>query len=265
MSSCSYPFSACNSKNMHVTTGGVVSKYCTRHVMKLSSQRKRPRMLSYEKSVATTEKARLRMTVHRVTKKQLIEDVTDHEVKRIAEQMAKLKIKSRAYVIIDDVIETLDPEEITVSGSVQPIDFTNIKDPVKRTMQEIADESKYLFANITNALRIVFPGCTHHKLKVIKSLATDLPQLTHTDLDVSLINKRVFSLESFHYSVIIALQADTHLLNGTERMRQNIPINSMIMFRGDFLTLVGVTAQKTLAFSFLLRQISIPYPSPYIS
>jgi hypothetical protein len=44
----------------------------------------------------------------------------------------------------------------------------------------------------------------------------------------------VFSLDSYHYSVVIALQADTHLLTGTERKRIDIPINSMIMFRGDF-------------------------------
>jgi hypothetical protein len=112
--------------------------------------------------------------------------------------------------------------------------ITDEKGSVLRTMQEIAEQSKPLFENVINALKFVFPGCTQRRLKVIKSLANDTPQLTHTDFDVSLINKRVFSLDSYHYSVVIALQADTHLLTGTERKRIDIPINSMIMFRGDF-------------------------------
>jgi hypothetical protein len=35
-------------------------------------------------------------------------------------------------------------------------------------------------------------------------------------------------------SVIIALQDEIHLLTGTERKRQNVPLNSIMIFRGDF-------------------------------
>ena len=58
---------------------------------------------------------------------------------------------------------------------------------------------------------------------MIKSLANDPPQLTHTDFDYILINKRVSTLDAFHYSVIIALQEETHLLISTDRVRQDIP------------------------------------------
>jgi hypothetical protein len=234
MSECRYTFKECKSKCLHVTSGGVESKYCTFHVTKISAQRKRQKIFSYTKSVEETERARLGMKLHREKKKQIIQEISNPEVQRIAKQMARLKKKGREFIVIKGVIETLDPEQIELTGVAEPIDFTDEKGPVLRTMQEIAEQSKPLFDNIINALRIVFPGCTQRRLKVIKSLANDTPQLTHTDFDVSLINKRVFSLDAYHYSVVIALQAETHLLTGTERKRIDIPINSMIMFRGDF-------------------------------
>jgi hypothetical protein len=47
-----------------------------------------------------------------------------------------------------------------------------------------------------------------------------------------MIRKRIINLESFHYSAIIAMQPNTHLLIGTDRARVDIPVGSMIVFRG---------------------------------
>jgi hypothetical protein len=74
-----------------------------------------------------------------------------------------------------------------------------------RTMREIENPTKHI-ANILKATSIVFPRCTNISVKMVKSLANDPPQLTHTDYDVTLINKRVPTLDALHYSVIIAFQ-----------------------------------------------------------
>jgi hypothetical protein len=188
---CSYTLAKCKSECLHITKNGVVSKYCTYHVMKVSSRKKTKAIVSFVESIEKTEKSRLRMKLHREKQKQVLEDIVDPEVQRIAVGMAKLRKKQRDFVIINSVIQTLDPESIELTGSAEPIDFTDSKAPVLRTMQEIEKSSEHLFANVINALKIVSPVCTLLKLKVIKSLANDTPQLTHTDLNVSLINKKV--------------------------------------------------------------------------
>jgi hypothetical protein len=87
--------------------------------------------------------------------------------------------------------------------------------------------------HVMTALRLVFPGCTNTIVKVITSERGDKEQLLHTDFDLANISNRVFDLDSFHYSAIIALQPDTHLLIGEKRERVEIPTNSMLLFRGD--------------------------------
>lgn len=232
MSICGYTRAKC-ARARHVTKGGNVHKFCTFHVMKTTALSKRvTKVLSHEESIAVREKARLKMVLHRARKKKVLEDIVDPEVQIIATQMSKLKERQLGFIIIDKVIENLDPNTIKLMGFSEPIDFTDSKAPVLRTMQEVDTPSDYI-ANVLKAIDIVFPGCQNQCVKMIKSLPNDLPQLTHTDFDVSLINNRVSTLSAFHYSVIITLQDETHLLIGTERVRQNIPVNSMIMFRGD--------------------------------
>ena len=244
---------------LHVTKNGVESKYCTVHEKKRSSRHKRQKVVSYEKSVEVTERARIRMVNRRKSKKYLLAGIIEPEVQRIAKQLANMKSKQKAYVVIDSVTESINPKDIILSGSAEPIDFTDQKSPPLRTMQEIADESKYHFANVISALKFVFPGCTQYKTKVLQSLANDTPQKTHTDMDVSLINKRVSNLEAFHYSVIIALQTDTHLLTGIERDRLNIPVNSKIIFRGDFIHAGGGYAADNAR--LFISFSSVFYPS----
>lgn len=204
------------------------------------------------------------MVNHRKSKKYLLAGIIEREVQRTAEQLAKMKSKQKAYVVIDSAIESIDPKDIILSGSAELIDFTDQKSPALRTMQEIADESKYHFANVISALKFVFPGCTQYKTKVLQSLANDTPQKIHTGMDVSLINKRMSNLDAFHYSVIIALQTDTHLLTGIERDRLNIPVNSKIIFGGDFIhARGGYAADKTLLFISISSVFYPPSDSVY--
>jgi hypothetical protein len=78
-------------------------------------------------------------------------------------------------------------------------------------------------------------------------------------MDVSLINKRVTNLDAFYYWVIIALQTDIHLLTGIERNRLNIPVNSKVIFRGDFIhTGGGYAADNARLF---ISISSVFYPS----
>ena len=51
-----------------------------------------------------TERARIRMVNHRKSKKYLLADIIEPEVQRIAKQLAKMKSKQRANVVIDSVI-----------------------------------------------------------------------------------------------------------------------------------------------------------------
>ena len=172
------------------------------------------------------------MVQYRAKNKKILQDIVDPDVRTIATQMSKLKERKLGFIVIEKIIKNLDPNTIQLIGSVEPIDFTDSKATVLRTMQEVDTPSHYI-ANVLDAIDIVFPGCKNRCVKVIKSLAGDQPQLTHTDFNVKLINKRVANLNAFHYSVMIALQNETHLLIGTDRVRQYIPVDSMIMFRGD--------------------------------
>jgi hypothetical protein len=156
MSECRYTCKECKSQCLHVTSGGGESKYCTFHVTKLSARRKRQKIFSFTKSVEETERARLVMKLHPEKKKQIIEEISKPEVQRIAKQMARLKKKGREFIVIKGVIETLDPEQIELTGVAEPIDFTDEKGPVLRTMQEIAEQSKPLFENVINALKSYF-------------------------------------------------------------------------------------------------------------
>ena len=148
---------------LHVTKNGVESKYCTVHEKKRSSRHKRQKVVSYEESVEVTERARIRMVNRRKSKKYLLAGIIEPEVQRIAKQLANMKSKQKAYVVIDSVTESIDPKDIILSGSAEPIDFTDQKSPPLRTMQEIADESKYHFANVISALKLYFQDAHNTK------------------------------------------------------------------------------------------------------
>jgi hypothetical protein len=114
--------------------------------------------------------------------------------------------------------------------------------------------------NVLTALSTVFSGCNSTLVKVITSQRGDKEQLLHTDFDLKYITSRVFNLDSLHYSAIIALQPDTHLLVSGKRERIGIPVNSMLLFHGNLPQKKVVPTKKPMHdSSFHCRHHSIHY------
>ena len=82
-------------------------------------------------------------------------------------------------------------------------------------MQLVKEPDLYI-PHVLTALRHSFTGCTTQLVKFITSSANDPAQSTHTDYDTKFIHRRISSLKDFHYSAIIAIEPNTHLLIGTE-------------------------------------------------
>jgi hypothetical protein len=158
--------------------------------------------------------------------------IEDVKIKRLTEQLTILKTTGQKFLIIENVIEDLAPNKIKRKGVKEPITFSDAKAPPTRSMQLVKEPNKYI-PHILAALKLTFPGCNKVIVKIISSADNDLPQLTHTDFDLKHIHKRVSSLAQFHYSALIALEPNTHLLIGIERKRVDIPIRSMLIIRGD--------------------------------
>ena len=79
-------------------------------------------------------------------------------------------------------------------------------------------------------MTIVFPGCDNVTCKLLRSRPGDPEQPTHTDYSR---DRKVSRLNAFNYSAIIAIQQNTYILVGKTRTRIDLPIRSMICFRGD--------------------------------
>ena len=177
-----------------------------------------------------------RMAKSRASRKLAILSIENAVTLRIASElseMTKMAVQPKSHIMVKDVINGLSLSKIELSGIEEPITFGGNKVQSLRTMQNVANPHQYI-ASVLDALAIVFPGCTETNVKIIKSKAGDVAQITHTDFNTGLIKGRVQSLASFHYSAIIALQPSTHLLIGkVDRVRVEIPVNSMLLFRGD--------------------------------
>ena len=182
------------------------------------------------------ENGRDRMTKSRANRKLAISSIENALTLRIASElseMAKMAVMPKSHILVKDVIDDLRCSSIKLTGIKEPINFGGNEVQSLRSMQNVANPREHI-ASVLDALAIVFPGCTEINVKVMKSEVGDLAQLTHTDFNTGLINSRVQNLASFHYSAIIALEPFTHLLVGkVERARVEIPVNSMLLFRGD--------------------------------
>jgi hypothetical protein len=55
---------------------------------------------------------------------------------------------------------------------------------------------------------------------------------------------RIKSLSAFHYSAIIAIENNTHILIGKKRVRVEIPLNSMFFLEAIYFTLEMPTHRK---------------------
>ena len=210
-------------------------EFCKYHARKTHQYRIRPHpVLNYEKHVERMEKARLRKVKSRLMRKNAIVAIsaTATETGRIALLLSQLKERKKLFVLVSNVLPNFNVKTLKLTKKVDPITFTDETAPTTRTMTAIMNPVS-CFSNVLSAMNQVFPGCTNFKYKLIKSFANDPPQLLHTDFDTQLIFKKIINLDSFHYSAIIALQPNAHLFIGKERVRMDIPVGDMIVFRGD--------------------------------
>ena len=157
-----------------------------------------------------------------------LNSIENLEVQRIAQVLDRIKSKER-YVIVPDVIYPLTLKDIKTTGPIQPITFGSTR-PYKRTMQIVSNPEDYL-SNVIKALRVVFSGCDKLVVKLLKSEAGDLAQTTHTDLASDMKNRPITDLSAFHYSALISFQK---LLCHEELTEVDIPLYSMLLYRGDF-------------------------------
>ena len=157
--------------------------------------------------------------------------IVNPEVQRIAQVLDRIKSKER-YVIVPDVIKHLTLRDIKTTGPIKPITFGTTR-PYKRTMQNVSNPEDYL-SNVMEALRIVFSGCDKLVVKLLRSEAGDLAQTTHTDLVSDMMTRPITDLSAFHSSALISFQANTRLLCHEANTEVDIPLHSMLLFRGDF-------------------------------
>ena len=217
----------------HKTSGTKIVKLCTFHYKEKRSKRPKP-----TKTANKTEKEqkRARDATNKRNSRQRIKvkltGIRNENVEILTKQLTTLKTSGQKFLIIDNVIKDIKASSIKRKGDKEPIVFSDRKAPNTRSMQLVKDPKKYI-PHILTALKETFPGCKKVMVKIISSAENDPPQLTHTDFDPRHIHKRVSSLEHFHYSALIALERNTHLLIGKERKRLDIPVGSMLIFRGD--------------------------------
>jgi hypothetical protein len=221
----------------HTTSGNKITSYCSVHYKRYRSKRPKPERKS---DTVARESQRLKDVLHKRSSRQknkdALADIADVAVRNIATRMAEIREKGLNYIVINSVVEHLVAKDIGRLGPKEPINFTdeshNKSVNVTRSMQLVDRPERYI-PQVLDALKHTFTGCKTQIVKIITSTAKDPAQLTHTDFDTRHIHTRVSSLKHFHYSAIIAIEPNTHLLIGKERKRVEIPVQSMLLFRGD--------------------------------
>lgn len=98
-------------------------------------------------------------------------------------------------------------------------------------MRTIRDPESFL-PDVLRAVKIVFAKCDIIVAKLLISTDGDEEQLTHLDFEREETNY-VTMLSEFHYSAIISIEENTRLLVGESRKSVDIPLYSMLLFRGD--------------------------------
>jgi hypothetical protein len=151
-------------------------------------------------------------------------------VQRIA-TLLNVITNHQEYVIVPNAVSSsLIISEIKLKGRLQPINFHQKLRPWTRTMQDLKTPEDVL-SDVLSALKIVFSKCVHIVVKVLTSTAGDPEQQTHTDFETD--KRSLTNLSEFNYSAIISLEENTRLLIGPLRVSVDIPLHSMLLFRGD--------------------------------
>lgn len=226
-------------KGVYKSKGEIFKFKCQDHhneAERIAKRRLRTRRLESadsENYVTTTRlKASLRMKKSRESRKSMLESIEDANVRRIATACDSIKT-NRKWVLVSNALPSdFDSSKVKGKGRAMPINFVAAKIPATRTMQVLKNPETIL-TDVLSALKYVFPECVHVSVKILKSRPGDPPQLTHLDHQNHL---RIPSkLSEFHYSAIISIENGTCLLVGKtdEQVSYDIPIHSMLLFRGD--------------------------------
>ena len=99
-------------------------------------------------------------------------------------------------------------------------------------MQEI-DKPEDLIGDVLQAINYVFTGCPTIIVKLLTSQKGDRQQLLHTDYVPNDSTITMKNLNHFHYSALISIEQDTKLVIGSSLEVVDIPLHSMLFFRGD--------------------------------
>jgi hypothetical protein len=214
-------------------------------------------VLRAEKLVKSRAAALLRMQKFRADRKLLLLSIENIEVQRIATTLDQIHDGKR-IVQVDKVISpTIKKTDIKLKLQPEKITFSAPK-PHLRTMQPLEDPEAIL-GNVIAAIRIVFPQCTSMVVKMLKSKAGDTAQITHTDYVPEVKPVQLKHLKAFHFSAIISIEHDTRLLISKAREEIEVPLHSMVLFRGDMLH--AGAAYKTANSRLFISASSTSFPA----
>jgi hypothetical protein len=228
-------------RTRHVQKSGRVRTLCPLHFAKYNrdiaskNYLKNTRDLSDLELTAfkkrRTEESVIRTQKSIILRQMVLHSIADSEIQRIATIFDRIK-KKEAYVIVPNAIRPLTIKDIKTKGCAKPITFQATM-PYKRTMQAVSNANDYL-SSVIAALRIVFPKCDKLLVKLLKSAAGDTAQELHTDFTPGQTTQPMKDLTAFHYSALISFEKNTRLLCDMDKKEIDIPLYSMILFRGDF-------------------------------
>ena len=252
-------------KEKHIQPNGQIRALCKIHFMEKNQMRKRQLKLTLSmehlkdkraKEIDQDRKRRIRYVASRAA---TLAAIPVANVRRIAEQLDKIK-SDQEYVIIGNVIEdTLDLLDVVTEGDIEPITFSEEAGPPLRTMQKVSNE-RDIIGDVLEAIEIVFPGCKTIGVKLLRSEKGNLAQKLHTDhVPDPKSSKRLKDLKVFHYSALIALMENTFLYVGSLDEKVRIPKSSMLFFRGDMVH-AGSDFQIE-NYRLFISASSIDYPS----
>lgn len=159
------------------------------------------------------------------------------------------------YSVIDDVVNiSLFPEvNDEIYSSLSTWNNVNFTPKSKVFLRHVSESSHPSCNDLLSAIHDIFTD-SHIHLKVIYSLPGDVAQLQHTDILDKYTRTTPQDRRKYHYSIIVAVCNNTKLI--VEKVLIDIPVESMIIFRGDT-PHAGAAAYKYYNHRFF---ISIAHP-----
>ena len=154
------------------------------------------------------------------------------KVKAIMKHINAFIDEELKYAIIPDVVNipslpSVDDDIYSVGSQWNHVNFTPNS---KRYMRLVRGNNHPSCSDLLAAINNIFYDSNIH-LKVIQSLARDVAQLEHTDIIHPYVEFIPKNRRKYHYSCIVPICHNTQLI--VENVLIDIPLGSMIMFRGD--------------------------------